>query len=144
MKRLLLTICLTFFACRVGLAETTDEAKWRWIWVQPDYRKEWTTYQGDANLAISGSKFDVTLSVTSGPVQPSIHLVGTLSQGKAAATGTLYATDSATEKFSGEVWRALPDVFPPGNGRDSDLIVLRSGPTFIGLYRQVTQSTPAR
>jgi hypothetical protein len=118
-------------------AQPTQPGKWRWIWVAPDYRTGWRTFEGYASVKQDGQRFEVTIDGVAPDEQPSLRLVGTVIGTKITAIGTLLGTDASPERYVGSIQRERTKLTDPSNGWGSDRMVLRAGPTFIGLYRDV-------
>jgi hypothetical protein len=128
---------LMVIASPLAHGQPNTENKWHWIWVAPDYKKGWTTFEGDASVAMKGSRFEVTLDGVSADEQPSLKLVGTIVGKRVAATGIRLGTDASPEHYTGVIARGRTKRTDPSNGWGFDRIVLQAGPTFVGLYRDV-------
>ena len=113
-----------------------DEHMCHWVLVEPSpiSSEGWTTFQGDAEVTVSRSHFDVVLKGASRDWQPELHLRGSIVGHSVQAVGTFEGTDEEPQRFVGAIWRERTERTDPSNGWGSDRIVLRSRAAFVGLY----------
>jgi hypothetical protein len=106
-----------------------------WHWVKATNTiKGWSVSQGDAEVAITGGQFRVTLfSDSNKTVQSSLK--GTIHNGKIVARETVANSDYSGSTFQGTFERKRWDEFSGTTGAES--ITLSDGWGMIGLTRSI-------
>ena len=130
--------CIILWLALSGVAQAA-EPTWRWIWVVPasDPNQGWTTFQGEAPVRFDGRRIEATLWARSDQVETELQVEGRVTGRKAQALVTRVGTDASPERYDGGYEKSRSKLTDAAAGWGDDRISLRSGSSFLGLYRQV-------
>jgi len=136
MNKYICTIIVASFTTifRAGASENITD-KWHWIWVQPGYPAGWTEYEGEGAPEFTDELFKMNIDVQKNNLNLRLRLTGKISGGRASASGVLLGSDGGTMNYYGDGECYTSEGLNTGDGKCIDIIALRNGPIFIGIYR---------
>lgn len=114
----------------------------QWAWfrgVSAQDPVKWWLVQGNAEVTISGKRFDALLRDSSDPSVTWLTLRGTVVGGRVKVNVTTHGTDAPDYEVAGTLKR-----WCPVDGRGREALILSDGLNVIGLVRDMTVGVPCK
>ena len=138
-----LIIC-AFLVALIGTASSAaaDNTLWDWVWIvpSPDPLQGWDTFTGQSNVNFDGQSLNATLKVDGNGVSGDVNLIGRITGRNATVTVIEIGTDAKPETYTGDYIFVRSKPTDPSNGWGSDRVSVRSGSSYLALYRRVHSS----